>query len=210
MVHQHGHLVTQWLCPWGSARWLRWGTWPAWPDTCSPAGGFCSVQRSPDAFDAQSVHTAPLFVGPLLQSTQLPQHHNSLCETRDTYSCVFRLCVGFLSDFRSVYLWLFQSIISTLANATSAFSPVDDNTPSGLPMSSMAAGSAVMEGELLKWTNYFSGWQSRYVVVQDGMLSYYASKDDVGKVCGMGSEGFASASACPLCGPGHVQATAIG
>ena len=42
--------------------------------------------------------------------------------------------------------------------------------------------SATMEGELLKWTNYYSGWQPRYVTVKDGMLSYYASKDDVGKV----------------------------
>jgi hypothetical protein len=42
--------------------------------------------------------------------------------------------------------------------------------------------SATMEGELLKWTNYYSGWQPRYVTVKDGILSYYASKDDVGKV----------------------------
>jgi hypothetical protein len=38
------------------------------------------------------------------------------------------------------------------------------------------------EGELQKWTNYYSGWQARYFTVKDGMLSYYACKADVVKV----------------------------
>ena len=36
-----------------------------------------------------------------------------------------------------------------------------------------------MEGVLLKWTNYVSGWQPRWFVLEsDGTLSYYNSRDD--------------------------------
>ncbi|XP_034769940.2 pleckstrin homology domain-containing family A member 3-like isoform X1 [Acipenser ruthenus] len=38
-----------------------------------------------------------------------------------------------------------------------------------------------MEGVLLKWTNYLSGWQPRYFVLDGTVLSYYDSQDDVGK-----------------------------
>ncbi|KAG5838973.1 hypothetical protein ANANG_G00229430 [Anguilla anguilla] len=38
-----------------------------------------------------------------------------------------------------------------------------------------------MEGVLLKWTNYFSGWQPRYFVLKGLFLTYYLSKEDVGK-----------------------------
>lgn len=34
-------------------------------------------------------------------------------------------------------------------------------------------------GQLSKWTNYLLGWQERYVVVRDGVLSYYKSEFDV-------------------------------
>uniref|UniRef100_A0AC35TJ37 Collagen type IV alpha-3-binding protein n=1 Tax=Rhabditophanes sp. KR3021 TaxID=114890 RepID=A0AC35TJ37_9BILA len=36
-----------------------------------------------------------------------------------------------------------------------------------------------IEGTLIKWTNYLSGWQERYFKVHDGALYYYKSKDDV-------------------------------
>ncbi|OCT95892.1 pleckstrin homology domain-containing family A member 3 [Xenopus laevis] len=39
-----------------------------------------------------------------------------------------------------------------------------------------------MEGSLLKWTNYLSGWKPRYFVLDSGILSYYDSPEDVGKV----------------------------
>ncbi|XP_053312186.1 pleckstrin homology domain-containing family A member 3-like, partial [Spea bombifrons] len=38
-----------------------------------------------------------------------------------------------------------------------------------------------MEGFLQKWTNYLSGWQPRYFVLDRGILSYYDSQEDVGK-----------------------------
>lgn len=38
-------------------------------------------------------------------------------------------------------------------------------------------------GTLLKWTNYLSGWQDRYVVVRDGVLSYYKSEIDLQYGC---------------------------
>lgn len=42
---------------------------------------------------------------------------------------------------------------------------------------------AEMEGTLWKWTNYFSGWQPRWFVLENGILSYYKSQDDVVNGC---------------------------
>ncbi|XP_053153072.1 pleckstrin homology domain-containing family A member 3-like isoform X4 [Hemicordylus capensis] len=52
----------------------------------------------------------------------------------------------------------------------------------------------VMEGALLKWTNYLSGWQPRYFVLENGILSYYDSQDDVGK----GSKGSIKMAVCEI------------
>lgn len=35
-----------------------------------------------------------------------------------------------------------------------------------------------MEGYLHKWTNYLKGWQLRYFVLKDGILSYYNTEND--------------------------------
>ncbi|XP_058027607.1 pleckstrin homology domain-containing family A member 3-like isoform X3 [Ahaetulla prasina] len=51
-----------------------------------------------------------------------------------------------------------------------------------------------MEGALLKWTNYLSGWQPRYFVLENGILSYYDSQDDVGK----GSRGSIKMAVCEI------------
>ncbi|BFZ15614.1 hypothetical protein BsWGS_18653 [Bradybaena similaris] len=40
-----------------------------------------------------------------------------------------------------------------------------------------------MEGVLLKWTNYFSGWQPRWFILDNGVLSYYRSQEDVNNGC---------------------------
>ncbi|XP_022187909.2 pleckstrin homology domain-containing family A member 3 [Nilaparvata lugens] len=40
-----------------------------------------------------------------------------------------------------------------------------------------------MEGILWKWTNYWSGWQTRWFTLEDGILSYYMSRDEVGQGC---------------------------
>ncbi|KAH8857310.1 Pleckstrin homology domain-containing family A member 8 [Schistosoma japonicum] len=40
-----------------------------------------------------------------------------------------------------------------------------------------------MEGVLLKWTNYLSGWQQRYFILDDGVLSYYRSKEEMNSGC---------------------------
>ena len=39
------------------------------------------------------------------------------------------------------------------------------------------------QGVLSKWTNYIHGWQSRYIVLKDGTLSYYKSKRDTSLGC---------------------------
>ncbi|KAJ1530634.1 hypothetical protein ONE63_005508 [Megalurothrips usitatus] len=40
-----------------------------------------------------------------------------------------------------------------------------------------------MEGVLWKWTNYWSGWQTRWFVLENGVLSYYNSQEEVNQGC---------------------------
>ncbi|KAK7157420.1 hypothetical protein R3I93_008794 [Phoxinus phoxinus] len=42
---------------------------------------------------------------------------------------------------------------------------------------------STMEGVLYKWTNYISGWQPRWFVLEGGTLSYYDSQEDAWKGC---------------------------
>lgn len=35
-----------------------------------------------------------------------------------------------------------------------------------------------LQGTLSKWTNYIHGWQTRFIVLKDGTLSYYKSEQD--------------------------------
>lgn len=52
-----------------------------------------------------------------------------------------------------------------------------------------------MEGILFKWTNYWNGWQPRWFILEDGVLSYYQSRQDVSKGC----KGSLKVSACDIC-----------
>ncbi|XP_011500037.1 PREDICTED: collagen type IV alpha-3-binding protein [Ceratosolen solmsi marchali] len=40
-----------------------------------------------------------------------------------------------------------------------------------------------LQGNLSKWTNYIHGWQTRFIVLKDGTLSYYKSEQDSGFGC---------------------------
>ncbi|XP_026329198.1 pleckstrin homology domain-containing family A member 3-like [Hyposmocoma kahamanoa] len=40
-----------------------------------------------------------------------------------------------------------------------------------------------MEGTLWKWTNYWNGWQTRWFVLENGILSYYKSQEEVNQGC---------------------------
>ncbi|XP_059822756.1 pleckstrin homology domain-containing family A member 3 isoform X2 [Hypanus sabinus] len=51
-----------------------------------------------------------------------------------------------------------------------------------------------MEGILYKWTNYLTGWQPRWFVLDNGILSYYDSQDDVNK----GSKGSIKMAVCEI------------
>ncbi|XP_076827572.1 pleckstrin homology domain-containing family A member 3 [Brachyhypopomus gauderio] len=51
-----------------------------------------------------------------------------------------------------------------------------------------------MEGVLYKWTNYMTGWQPRWFVLNNGIISYYDSQDDVCK----GSKGSIKMSVCEI------------
>jgi collagen type IV alpha-3-binding protein len=56
------------------------------------------------------------------------------------------------------------------------FSDEDDDSENGDQVSEM-------QGVLSKWTNYIHGWQSRFIVLKDGTLSYYKSEQDTGFGC---------------------------
>ncbi|XP_078520163.1 pleckstrin homology domain-containing family A member 8 [Lissotriton helveticus] len=51
-----------------------------------------------------------------------------------------------------------------------------------------------MEGELHKWTNYYSGWQPRWFILSGGILSYYDSREEAWK----GSKGSIQMAVCEI------------
>ncbi|CAH1249629.1 PLEKHA8 [Branchiostoma lanceolatum] len=51
-----------------------------------------------------------------------------------------------------------------------------------------------MEGVLWKWTNYLSGWQPRWFVLDNGVLAYYKSQEEVHQ----GSKGALKMSVCEI------------
>ncbi|OXA62182.1 Pleckstrin y domain-containing family A member 3 [Folsomia candida] len=51
-----------------------------------------------------------------------------------------------------------------------------------------------MKGILLKWTNYWNGWQPRWFILEDGILSYYSSEEEVNQGC----KGSVCVSACDI------------
>ncbi|XP_074649947.1 ceramide transfer protein-like [Tubulanus polymorphus] len=42
---------------------------------------------------------------------------------------------------------------------------------------------SILQGILSKWTNYIHGWQDRFIVLKNGMLSYYKSENDTAFGC---------------------------
>lgn len=53
---------------------------------------------------------------------------------------------------------------------------------------------SIMEGTLWKWTNYLSGWQPRWFVLEVGVLAYYKSQEEVG----LGSRGSVKMACCEI------------
>ncbi|XP_050345213.1 pleckstrin homology domain-containing family A member 3-like [Nymphalis io] len=51
-----------------------------------------------------------------------------------------------------------------------------------------------MEGILWKWTNYWNGWQTRWFVLENGILSYYKSQEEVNQGC----KGSVKVSVCQI------------
>uniref|UniRef100_A0A3P9KA02 PH domain-containing protein n=1 Tax=Oryzias latipes TaxID=8090 RepID=A0A3P9KA02_ORYLA len=62
-----------------------------------------------------------------------------------------------------------------------------------------------MEGILYKWTNYMTGWQPRWFVLENGVISYYDSEDDVNK----GSKGSIKMSVCDIKGQSAEHPVAL-
>ncbi|XP_044734461.1 pleckstrin homology domain-containing family A member 3-like [Chrysoperla carnea] len=51
-----------------------------------------------------------------------------------------------------------------------------------------------MEGVLWKWTNYWNGWQTRWFILDNGVLAYYKSQEEVNQGC----KGSMKVSACEI------------
>ncbi|XP_070570438.1 pleckstrin homology domain-containing family A member 3-like isoform X2 [Ptychodera flava] len=51
-----------------------------------------------------------------------------------------------------------------------------------------------MEGMLYKWTNYISGWQPRWFILDKGILAYYKSQDEMH----LGSKGSIKMACCEI------------
>lgn len=56
-------------------------------------------------------------------------------------------------------------------------------TGGGLPDAVAGREAREMKGYLKKWTNYRKGYQLRWFVLEDGVLSYYKHQDDAGSAC---------------------------
>uniref|UniRef100_T1HLU5 PH domain-containing protein n=1 Tax=Rhodnius prolixus TaxID=13249 RepID=T1HLU5_RHOPR len=63
-----------------------------------------------------------------------------------------------------------------MASEHEQLSEEDEDSDNGLH-------EAELQGVLNKWTNYIHGWQSRFIVLKDGILSYYKSQEDKGFGC---------------------------
>ncbi|KAG8236533.1 hypothetical protein J437_LFUL015807, partial [Ladona fulva] len=50
-------------------------------------------------------------------------------------------------------------------------------------MTEVKGSDTNMKGWLLKWTNYLKGYQRRYFVLSNGMLSYYRNQAEVMHTC---------------------------
>ncbi|XP_065334198.1 ceramide transfer protein isoform X1 [Cloeon dipterum] len=68
---------------------------------------------------------------------------------------------------------------STMAEDPSVvtFSDEDDEVENGIH------SPPELQGVLNKWTNFFHGWQTRFIVLRDGTLSYYKSEQDTNFGC---------------------------
>lgn len=64
------------------------------------------------------------------------------------------------------------------ANKTTTTSVSGQGSDVDSDVESTTVQSAELQGYLSKWTNYMHGWQSRYIVLKNGQLSYYKSEED--------------------------------
>jgi hypothetical protein len=67
---------------------------------------------------------------------------------------------------------------AVLGNASQQGAP---NAPPGDPLAGKEGRE--MKGYLKKWTNYRKGYQLRWFVLEDGVMSYYKHQDDAGSAC---------------------------
>ena len=64
-----------------------------------------------------------------------------------------------------------------MSNSVHSYSSSEENSSSG------DIEKPCLKGILSKWTNYYFGWQERYVSCEDGSLLYFRSQDEVGFGC---------------------------
>ncbi|CAK7564670.1 MAG: hypothetical protein SEPTF4163_002569 [Sporothrix epigloea] len=69
------------------------------------------------------------------------------------------------------------------SSGTAAGSSAIGMAGGGLPDPLAGREAREMKGYLKKWTNYRKGYQLRWFVLEDGVLSYYKHQDDAGSAC---------------------------
>ncbi|MBN3272843.1 OSBP2 protein, partial [Polyodon spathula] len=60
---------------------------------------------------------------------------------------------------------------------------VASSTASAVPVGPPAPGSDTYKGWLFKWTNYIKGYQRRWFVLSNGLLSYYRTQAEMAHTC---------------------------
>lgn len=77
---------------------------------------------------------------------------------------------------------------TTTSTAGTAATPANTTSQQQQQQAAAATAAAAIKNSdiasnLFKWTNYIHGWQERYVVLKDGVLSYYKSQNETQYGC---------------------------
>lgn len=70
-----------------------------------------------------------------------------------------------------------------VASATTGSAASGGTTQQQQAAAAAAIKNSDIASNLFKWTNYIHGWQERYVVLKDGVLSYYKSQNETQYGC---------------------------
>lgn len=76
-----------------------------------------------------------------------------------------------------------ETVSINISDDDDAQSGEEDVTISQNQTTAVSEVNKDMASNLFKWTNYIHGWQERYIVLKDGVLSYYKSPSETHYGC---------------------------